>query len=330
MKKISQLITFAVLINLFMFSCNNNKQKQDKNYTLASLKGPSSIGILPLIDSLNQLTIDNGQLSKDKNLDIAIFTEPLQVRKMMLDGSADFAVLPMTTAALLYNKDIGYQLIAVPIWGTLYLCGAADYNIQDWNDLKNKKVYLMAKGMTPDVLFRYLLKENDLHPYEDVELDYRFPTHIDLANAVIAGRADMAVLSEPYLSLALLKNNNLKRIFDLGDKWYELKEIPIAETALLCKKELLENNPEFVEKLLKIYSKSTDWVNDNLEASASLAVKYGIVPDSIAVLNSIPHSNLKLRLTKDVKDLVKQYLNVFYEMDSVIIGGKMPDEEFYQ
>ena len=92
----------------------------------------------------------------------------------------------------------------------------------------------------------------------------------------------------------------------------------------------MENNPEFVEKLLKIYSKSTDWVNDNLEASASLAVKYGIVPDSIAALNSIPHSNLKLRLTKDVKDLVKQYLNVFYEMDSVIIGGKMPDEEFYQ
>lgn len=329
MKKISQLITFAVLINLFMFSCNNNKQKQDKNYTLASLKGPSSIGILPLIDSLNQLTTDNGQLSKDKNLDIAIFSEPLQVRKMMLEGTADFAILPSTTAALLYNKGLDYQLIAIPIWGTLSLCGT-DESINDWNDLKNKKVYLMAKGMTPDVLFRYLLKENDLHPYEDVELDYRFPTHIDLANAVIAGRADMAVLSEPYLSLALLKNNNLKRIFDLGDKWYELKEIPIAETALLCKKELLENNPEFVEKLLKIYSKSTDWVNDNLEASASLAVKYGIVPDSIAVLNSIPHSNLKLRLTKDVKDLVKQYLNVFYEMDSVIIGGKMPDEEFYQ
>ena len=148
MKKISQLITFFVLINLFMFSCNNHKQKHDKNYTLASLKGPSSIGILPLIDSLSQQTIDNGQLSKDKNLDIAIFTEPLQVRKMMLDGSADFAVLPMTTAALLYNKDIGYQLIAVPIWGTLYLCGAADYNIKDWKDLKDKTVYLMAKGMT--------------------------------------------------------------------------------------------------------------------------------------------------------------------------------------
>ena len=330
MKKISQLITFAVLINLFMFSCNNNKQKQDKNYTLASLKGPSSIGILPLIDSLNQLTTDNGQLSKDKNLDIAIYTEPLQVRKMMLDGSADFAVLPMTTAALLYNKDIGYQLIAVPIWGTLYLCGAADYNIQDWKDLKDKNVYLMAKGMTPDVLFRYLISENGLTPYEDVNLDYRFPTHIDLANAVLAGRADLAVLSEPYLSLAMLKNPNLKRFFDLGDKWTELKGIPIAETALLCKKEVIENDPEFVENLIKIYSQSTDWVNNNIDKAASLAVKYNIIDDSIAAGNSIPFSNLKVRKAKDVKDFIKQYLNVFYEMDPQIIGGKMPDEEFYQ
>ncbi len=321
MKRLFYLISYILLISTLLSSCDNSSEKSENTYTLASLKGPSSIGLLPLIDSINNV--------ENPSLEITISPEPLQVRKMMLEGTADFAILPSTTAALLYNKGLDYQLIAIPIWGTLSLCGT-DESVNDWNDLKNKKVYLMAKGMTPDVLFRYLLKENDLHPYEDVELDYRFPTHIDLANAVIAGRADMAVLSEPYLSLALLKNNNLKRIFDLGDKWYELKEIPIAETALLCKKELLENNPEFVEKLLKIYSKSTDWVNDNLEASASLAVKHGIVPDSIAALNSIPHSNLKLRLTKDVKDLVKQYLNVFYEMDSVIIGGKMPDEEFYQ
>lgn len=321
MKKLFYLISSILLISTLLSSCDNSSKKSENTYILASLKGPSSIGLLPLIDSINNV--------ENPSLEITISPEPLQVRKMMLEGTADFAILPSTTAALLYNKGLDYQLIAIPIWGTLSLCGT-DESINDWSDLKNKKVYLMAKGMTPDVLFRYLLKENDLQPYEDVELDYRFPTHIDLANAVIAGRADMAVLSEPYLSLALLKNNNLKRIFDLGDKWYELKEIPIAETALLCKKELLENNPEFVEKLLKIYSKSTDWVNDNLEESASLAVKYGIVPDSVAALNSIPHSNLKLRLTKDVKDLVKQYLNVFYEMDSVIIGGKMPDEEFYQ
>lgn len=321
MKKLFYLISSILLISTLLSSCDNSSKKSENTYTLASLKGPSSIGLLPLIDSINNV--------ENPSLEITISPEPLQVRKMMLEGTADFAILPSTTAALLYNKGLDYQLIAIPIWGTLSLCGT-DESINDWSDLKNKKVYLMAKGMTPDVLFRYLLKENDLQPYEDVELDYRFPTHIDLANAVIAGRADMAVLSEPYLSLALLKNNNLKRIFDLGDKWYELKKIPIAETALLCKKELLEKNPEFVEKLLKIYSKSTDWVNDNLEESASLAVKYGIVPDSVAALNSIPHSNLKLRLTKDVKDLVKQYLNVFYEMDSVIIGGKMPDEEFYQ
>ncbi|MBE6336961.1 MAG: ABC transporter substrate-binding protein [Lentimicrobiaceae bacterium] len=330
MKKITLFILYVISINLFLSCCTNSTdQNNDNQYTLVSLKGPSSMAILPFIDSISQQTKYNRQHSKDENLDITICTEPLQVRKMMLDGSADFAVLPMTTAALLYNKDIDYKIIAVPVWGSLYLCGTDD-NINDWDDLKDKNIFLMAKGMTPDVLFRYLLKENGLTPYKDVNLDYRFPTHIDLANAVLAGRADLAVLSEPFLSLAMLKNNNINRLFDLGDKWKELKGIPIAETALLCKSDIIEKKPEFVNKIIKIYSQSTDWVNNNINEAASLAVRYNIIDDSIAAKNSIPFSNLKVEKAKDVKNLIEQYLNVFYEMDPQIIGGKMPDEEFYQ
>lgn len=322
MKRLSCIILCAVVTSIFLSCCDSDsKQRSERHYTLASLKGPSAIGMLPLIDSLDG--------TQAQTLSITISPEPLLVRKMMLDGSADFAVLPMTMAALLYNKGLDYQLIAVPIWGSFTLCGNDD-NIKDWNDLKGKRVHLMAKGMTPDVLFRYLLKENGLTPYEDVELDYRFPNHIDLANAVLAGRTELAVLSEPYLSLAMLKNNNIKRIFNLGDKWTEINHIPIAETALLCKKEILENDPEFVDNLIRLYSQSTEWVNNNNEEAAALAVKHDIIPDSIAAKNSIPHSNLKVKKSKDVKDIVKQYLNVFFEMDPQIIGDKMPDEEFYQ
>lgn len=322
MKRLLHLIFYVILINMFLSSCTDGKkQGSDNHYILASLKGPSSMGILPLIDSLDK--------AESPNLEISISSEPLQVRKMMLDGTADFAILPTTMAALLYNKGVDYQIVAVPVWGTLYLCGSCD-SIEEWNDLKAKNVYLMAKGMTPDVLFRYLLKENDLQPYTDVNLDYRFPSHIDLANAVLAGRADIAVLSEPYLSLALLKNNELKRFFDLGEKWYELKGFPIAETALLCKSEIVKNDPDFIDDLLRMYSQSTDWVNDNEDKAAAMAVKYDIIPDSIAAKNSISHSNLKVSKTEDVKNLIEQYLKVFYEMDPQIIGGKMPDEDFYQ
>ena len=94
----------------------------------------------------------------------------------------------------------------------------------------------MAKGMTPDVLFRYLLQKNDIDPDRDISLDYSFPTHIDLANAVAAGQADPGVISEPLASLAMQNNKALRRIFSLNDEWRKYQGIPLAETAFMAKK----------------------------------------------------------------------------------------------
>ena len=37
-------------------------------------------------------------------------------------------------------------------------------------------------------------------------LDYRYPTHIDLANAVASGQALLRVISEPLVSQVMQKN----------------------------------------------------------------------------------------------------------------------------
>ena len=312
------VMTFLALFS----SCGENgNEKAENHYVIASLRGPSSMGMLHFIDSLNQL--------ENADVEILVFDEPLQVRKMMLDGSADFANLPTTMAALLYNKGIDYQFAAVPTWGTLYLCGN-DSTIHSWNDLKGKKVYLMAKGMTPDVMFRYLLTENGLKPYDDVDLDYRFPTHIDLANATLAGRADLSVISEPYLSMALEKNPSLHILLNLSVEWQKTKGIPLAETAFICRAEIAESQKETVDAVVQAYAKSVDWVNGNVKEAAQLAVKYGIIDDAVAAENSIPRSHLRVAAAKDVQQQIEDYLRVFYELDPQIIGGKMPNAKFYE
>lgn len=323
MKFKSSCILIAALAFLAWFpSCGENKnEKTENHYVIATLRGPSSMGMLQFIDSVKQM--------ENANVEIQVFDEPLQVRKMMLDGSADFANLPTTMAALLYNKGIDYHFAAVPVWGTLYLCGN-DSTIQSWDDLKGRKVYLMAKGMTPDVMFRYLMTENDLKPYEDVDLDYRFPTHIDLANATMAGRADLSVISEPYLSMALEKNPSLHILLNLSEEWQKTKGIPLAETAFICRAEIAENQKEVVDAVVQAYAKSVDWVNGNVKGAAQLAVKYGIIDDAVAAENSIPRSHLRVAAAKDVQQQIEDYLRVFYELDPQIIGGKMPDAKFYE
>ncbi len=320
MRRLYHFMSFLVI--LAFCSCQGHVDKgAEPHFVIASLKGPSSVGMLQMMDSINH--------SENADVEIVILNEPMQARKMMLDGSADFAILPTTMAALMYNKEIDYRLVAVPMWGTLYLCGN-DSTVHTWNDLKGRMVYLMAKGMTPDVLFRHLLMKNGLEPYKDVDLDYRFPTHIDLANATMAGRADMSVLSEPYLSLAIEQNHSLHLLLDLEAEWSKAEGIALPETAFICRGDLVKSNPALIDALVKAYARSVDWVNGNADSAAVRAVKYGIIADTVAARNSIPRSNLKVLNVKDARTQVEEYLKVFYDMEPQIIGDKMPDEKFYR
>jgi ABC-type nitrate/sulfonate/bicarbonate transport systems, periplasmic components len=315
-------LTIIILLTITLFSCsNNNKNNSNTSYTFVTLKGPSSLGIVKLADSL--------VINRDSTLKIKIVDEPMIARKMMLEGTADFCALPTTMAAVLYNKGFNYKLIAVPVWGTLYLFGNKNIIVNSWNDLKGKRIYVIAKGMTPDLLLQYLLRKNGVNPHKDVTLDYSFPTHIDLANAVAAGRAEIGIISEPYVSLVMQKNPNIIPLMDLNTEWSKIQGISITETALLVKSEIIENNPQFVDRIINDYKKSTIWVNEHHSNAAELIVKFGILPDTNSALRAIPYSNLNVIESKKVKDNINDYLKVFYNMAPESIGGKLPDEKFY-
>ncbi len=278
------------------------------------------MGMIRLIDSLNN--------AGDSNIQIDILNEPIQVRNMMLDGTADFAILPTTMAAILYNKGLDYRLIAIPVWGTLYLVGE-DTTITRWEDLRNKRVHVMAKGMTPDVLFRYLLQKNGINPDKDITLDYSFPTHNKLANAIAAGQAKLGVIPEPLVSLVMHKNKKVHPVFDLNLEWSKQQNAPIAMTAFLGKKSILKENLPLVEQLISSYKNSTQWVNQNPDSAATLIVKYNILPDYQVALQAIPLSNLNFVRANKIQTQVNEYLKVFYDMNPEIIGGRIPDENFF-
>ena len=145
---LQNILTFHSVI--LLGNCTNRTGRNDQKtvVTIATLKGPSAMGMIKLIDSLDRV--------EEPGIKVQIVNEPIQVRKMMLDGKADFAVLPTTMAAITYNKGLEYKLVAIPVWGTLFLFGK-DSTITRWEDLRHKKVHVMARGMTPDVLFQYLL-----------------------------------------------------------------------------------------------------------------------------------------------------------------------------
>jgi len=312
---------FILLLLITGSACRNPARSTGDQLPLiiASLKGPSSMCLIRLIDSINN--------DGNKDIKIEILDEPIQVRKMMLDGSAGFALLPTTMASILYNKGLDFRLIAIPVWGTMYLFGE-DTTIKRWEDLRNRRVNVMAKEMTPDVLFRHLLIKNGINPEADIILDYSFPTHIDLANAVAAGQAKLGVLSEPQVSLVMKRNKNVHPIFDLNNEWNKVEGIPIAQTAFMCKESILRDKPALVEKIIRACERSVQWVNSYPDSAAALIVKYDILPDHEVALNAIPRSNMNFRRASEIRAQITEFLDIFYKMNPDIIGGKLPDENF--
>src|SRR5574344_835507 len=311
---------YIIAILLLLSRCGTGAQNaSDTSCTIATLRGPSSMGMIQMIDSLSSLS--------DVSIKVEIFNEPMQVRKMMIDSSADLAVIPTTMAALLYNRGLDYSIVAIPVWGTLYLFGR-DSSVKSWKDLKGKRINLMDKGMTPDILFRHLLQKNGVSP-EEVEIDYSFPTHVDLANAIAAERANLGVISEPFVSIAMKSNKNIFQIFDLDAEWKKVEGMPIPQTALIGRRAFLKSHPNLVRRILRSYRNSSDWVNSNPDDAAALIVKYAILSDTDVAKNAIPRSNLKFFEIKEVKNEVEAFLKVFYDMNPDIVGGKMPDENFY-
>lgn len=318
-----KFIIWQLLILLFsvFFTDCNRKTDSGEAIDILTLKGPSGMGMISMIDSPTRL----GR----KQVNIEVLDEPMQVRTRLLVDKPEFAVLPLNMAAILFNKGVQYQVLAIPVWGTLYLFGS-DTTVRTWKDLKGKPVHLMGKGATPDILFRYLLERNGLVPGEDVLLDYSFPTHVDLSNAVIAGEADLAVISEPLVSMAQARNPDIREIMDLNREWATaVPENPsLPQTALLVRKDFAANNPGLVKTIAEAWEKSTEFVSLNPTIAAGMIARQKILPDSTVALKSIPRCNLRFRWASDVKARINGYLQVFLTFNPDAVGGRLPDETF--
>ena len=314
----------SLILSCLILAASCSSPEKEKNTILtATLKGPSAMAMISMIENKPVLGNKYRTVFEIKN-------EPNQVKVMIMEGIPDFAVVPTTMAALLYNKGQDYLLAAIPVWGTLYLFGS-DTSIHSWEGIKGKRVSLMAKGNTPDVLFRYLANANGIDPEKDMQLDYSFPGHIELANAIASEITDLGVISEPMVSLVQQKNPKVRPLMDMNMEWEKVfgDSIPLAQTALLVKKEFAARYPQLVEEYLLKLEESIAWVNKNPNPAGALIKKYNVLPDSSLAVMSIPRCNIKFATAAQEKEGIQEYLKVFYTFNPLIIGGKLPDEEFF-
>lgn len=275
--------------------------KKSDIFRVATLKGPSSMAMAHLPDCLER----RGGVC----VDISSFDEPVKLRAQLMAGDVDFAVLPTTMSALLYNNGIDYRIAAVIVWGSLFLCGN-DVEVRTFRDLKGRRVSLMAAGTPPDLTFRHLMKRNGLSP-EDVALDYSFSGHTGLADAAGDGLTDFCVLAEPYISQVTARNKAMLPLLDLSLEWNRVEGMMPAETAFLCRGDLAVKFPSAVVEMVKALKESA--------CEELRAPEGGVDAD---------HLHFDVASGEDAGERIFSYLKIFHEEFPAAIGGRLPDGDF--
>ncbi|HBV67999.1 MAG TPA: ABC transporter substrate-binding protein, partial [Clostridiales bacterium] len=254
MKKIC-LLTAIILIIAMAVGCQNNvenpkpeeqkpvekqepinEEKAAVNVTIAGLKGPTSIGMIKMID-------EKALNSKQYNVEYVAESAPDALTAKIINGDIQISSVPINLASVLYNKTGGkIQLMAVNTIGNLYIVGTDE--IASIADLDGKTVGMSGKGSTPDFAMNYILKQNGLDG--SVELDYS-PDHATLAQSVIAEDTKVALLPQPFVTQVMMKNSNVKMLVDLNEAWKTASGDAgqLFTGCIVVNKEFAENNKEF-------------------------------------------------------------------------------------
>ena len=330
MKKAMSIILVLSLVLAILMGCTSsaNKTPETNAGEIESLKikvaAPSGAPTLSMIKMFKE----NPSFGDHVEVNYESIKSPDLMASRILSEEIDIAVVPTNLAASLYNKGANYKLAASSVWGVLYIVG--NQEIDGWEALRGKEIYTMGRGLTPDIVLRYLLSSNGLDPDKDVTLTYMGEA-TELASAFIGGKSDISVIPEPVLSNVMTKKENTVILLDLQKEWSKLNkgDSGYPQASLIVKNELVEKNPELVELFLKEYENSINWLAGNGEKAGEYSEELETGLSKGAVIKGLERSNIAYQGSKSAREAIDKYLKVLLEYSPEVIGGKLPDEGFY-
>lgn len=259
------LVALVLSIGL-LTACNKGNNKgngNDVTLTFAAPEGTPALAIARLIT-------DNKSIS-GKNVNYKI-VNPSNIAKEMQAGLSDLVIMPVNAGATLINKGADYKLVSVAVDGSLYLVGK---NIDEAaktltiNDIKGKRIACIGQQGVPGLVFRYILKENNINIVDSPEKVPENSVYVQYAGdglqaktAVENGSVDYAVVGEPAATTFKIKF----RFNAQMDLQAEYKKVSGKETypqAGIFVTSSLASDTTFMDALFAALKASKEWVKNN-------------------------------------------------------------------
>lgn len=291
---------------------------------IGSLKGPTSMGLVYLMDQAKKGDTDN-------NYEFTMAAAADEILPSMISGDLDIALVPANVASVLYNKTQGgVSVIDINTLGVLYML-SGDTSVTSMADLKGRTVYLTGKGTTPDYIMQYLLEQNGLST-DDVKLEYKSEA-TEVAAVLVEEQDAIGVLPQPFVTAACAQNENLAVVMDLTQEWDAVQGeggSRLVTGVTIVRNDFLDEYSDAVESFRKDHKESADYANENVEAAAELVAAEGIIEKAPVAAKAMPKCNITYIDGDEMKTALSGYLQVLFAQDPTSVGGAVPGDDFYK
>lgn len=293
-------------------------EASDEVLRVGSLKGPTTMGLVNLMSEVE---------SGAKNgYSFEMQSQPDVIMSELVSGKLDIALLPANVAAVAYNKTKhGVSAIDINTLGVLY-CVTGDENIKSVKDLAGKTVLSTGQGASPEYVLNYLLEKNGV-----TDCDVQFKSEAtEIAALLKQDPAQIAILPQPFVTVATAQNDQLKVAFSLTDEWKSVSpDSKLLTGVTVVRNEVLENRAAEVDQFIADHQASTEKAATDVDATAELVAKYGIIAKAPVAKKALPDCNIVAIAGDEMKTDLAGYLQVLFDANPKSVGGTMPDDDFY-
>ena len=317
MKKLMSLLVTAMLMTLVITGCGNAKTTE--TVRIGSLKGPTTMGLVNLMKDS-----ENGK--SEGKYEFTMKAQPDEIMAGMVSGDIDIALVPANMASVLYNKTEGaVSLVDINTLGVLY-CVTGDETVKSVKDFSGKTVVTTGQGASPEYVLRYLLDKNRV---TDCNIEFKSEA-TEIAAILQEDASKIAILPQPFATVAAAKNEAVSVVFDLTDEWDAVSDGSKLLTGVtVVRNDFLKDHASEVKKFIEEHKSSTEKTSSDIEGTAALIEEYQIIEKKEIAAKALPSCNIVCISGDEAKTALSGYLQVLFDQDPKAVGGKLPADDFY-
>ena len=287
---------------------------------VGALKGPTAMGMVQMM------------ADKAGAYDFTLAAAPDEIVPLLVKGELDIAAVPANLGSVLYNNTQGaVKALAINTLGVLYIVERGD-TVHSVADLKGRTLVTAGKGSTPEYALNYILRGNGLDPEADLTVEFK-SEHAECLAAMLQDEGIVAMLPQPFATVAQAKAQDMRVALDLTREWDALQADAEAPSAMVtgiavARAAFIEENPETVARFMADYAESVKFAQEDVEGAAKLIGQFDIFEAGPAQ-KALPFCNIVFIDGEEMKAKLGGYLAALMEQDPAAVGGALPGDDFY-